>query len=114
MPLRVYNTLTRQKEDFQTVQPGTVPIAGAAWAQTRGIERVEIQIDDGEWVEARLADPLNDVTWRQWSYAWEATPGRHDIRVRATDGTGAIQTDERTEPFPSGATGRHQIVVMVE
>ncbi len=99
---------------LQTVQAGTVPIAGAAWAQTRGIERVEIQIDDGEWVEARLADPLNDVTWRQWSYAWEATPGRHDIRVRATDGTGAIQTDERTEPFPSGATGRHQIVVMVE
>ena len=99
---------------LQTVQAGTVPIAGAAWAQTRGIERVEVQIDDGEWVEARLAEPLNDVTWRQWSYAWEATPGRHDIRVRATDGTGAIQTADRTEPFPSGATGRHQIVVMVE
>ena len=24
MPLRVYNTLSRQKEDFQTVEPGQV------------------------------------------------------------------------------------------
>ena len=24
MPLRVYSTLTRQKEDFQTVEPGKV------------------------------------------------------------------------------------------
>jgi DMSO/TMAO reductase YedYZ molybdopterin-dependent catalytic subunit len=97
---------------------GTVAVAGVAWAQTRGIDRVEIQIDDGAWVEATLADELNVVTWRQWSYAWEATPGRHTLRVRATertsDGRGAIQTDERTEPFPSGATGQHQIVVMVE
>lgn len=97
---------------------GSVAIAGVAWAQTRGIDRVEIQIDDGPWAQTTLADELNVVTWRQWSYAWEATPGRHTLRVRATertkDGEGAIQTDERTEPFPSGATGQHQIVVIVE
>jgi DMSO/TMAO reductase YedYZ molybdopterin-dependent catalytic subunit len=95
------------------VVAGTVPIAGVAWAQTRGIDRVELQIDDGEWVETTLADELNDVTWRQWTYAWEATPGRHTIRVRATERNGPIQTDERVEPFPSGATGQHQIVVIV-
>src|SRR5262245_19484066 len=27
----------------------TVPIAGVAWAQHRGIDRVEVRIDDGEW-----------------------------------------------------------------
>jgi DMSO/TMAO reductase YedYZ molybdopterin-dependent catalytic subunit len=98
---------------LSSVPAGTVAIAGTAWAQTRGIDRVELRIDDGDWVEADLAAELNDVTWRQWSYAWEATPGRHSITVRATDRTGAIQTDERSEPFPSGATGQHQIIVLV-
>lgn len=92
---------------------GTTAIAGVAWAQTRGIEAVELQIDDGDWLTATLAVELNDVTWRQWSYAWDAAPGRHSIRVRAIERGGAIQTDERTEPFPSGATGQHQIIVIV-
>ena len=89
-----------------------------AWAQRRGIDGVELQIDDGEWVAATLADELGLDTWRQWSYAWDATPGRHSIRVRAVErgltGESAIQTSERSEPFPSGATGQHQIVVIVE
>ncbi len=101
-----------------TLPAGSTMIAGVAWAQRRGIDRVEVQIDDGEWVDAALADELNIDTWRQWSHRWDATPGRHSIRVRAAerDGSGesAIQTDERSEPFPSGATGRHQIIVIVE
>jgi DMSO/TMAO reductase YedYZ molybdopterin-dependent catalytic subunit len=99
---------------LQRIAAGTLAVAGTAWAQTRGIERVEVRIDDGPWNETDLAPALNDVTWRQWSYAWDASAGRHTIAVRATDGTGAIQTDERSEPFPSGATGQHQIVVMAE
>lgn len=99
---------------LQRIPAGTVAVAGTAWAQTRGVERVEVRIDDGPWLEAELAAELNDVTWRQWSFAWSAPAGRHVIAVRATDGTGAIQTEERSEPFPSGATGQHQIVVMVE
>lgn len=95
------------------LEAGTVPIAGVAWAQTRGIDRVELQIDGGPWADAMLAEELNDVTWRQWSYAWAAEPGRHTITVRATERNGPIQTAERAEPFPSGATGHHQIVVMV-
>jgi DMSO/TMAO reductase YedYZ molybdopterin-dependent catalytic subunit len=96
-----------------TVAAGRTAVAGVAWAQTRGIEHVEVQIDDGDWVEATLADELDDATWRQWSYAWDAAPGRHSITVRATERGGPIQTAERVEPFPSGATGRHQIVVLV-
>ncbi len=101
-----------------TLPAGPTMIAGVAWAQRRGIDRVEVQIDDGEWVVATLADELHIDTWRQWSYRWDAQPGRHSIRVRATErgasGDQAIQTDERSEPFPSGATGRHQIIVIVE
>ena len=32
---------------------GTAAIGGVAWAQTRGISNVEVQIDDGEWMPAR-------------------------------------------------------------
>ncbi len=93
---------------------GTITIAGVAWAQTRGIDAVEVQIDDGAWERAELAEALNDVTWRQWKFDWDAKgAGQHQIRVRATDGTGAIQTADRVEPIPDGASGHHQIVVLV-
>ncbi len=111
-PIKVQSRIDTPK-GLATVDAGTVPIGGVAWAQTRGIERVELQFDDGDWVEASLAAELNDVTWRQWSYAWQATSGRHTVRVRATEKNGPIQTPDRTEPFPSGATGQHQIVVIV-
>lgn len=93
---------------------GPTPIAGVAWAQTRGIEAVEVRIDDGDWQPAELGDQLNDDVWRQWVLRWDATPGRHTVTVRATDGTGAIQTDERSEPLPDGSSGLHQIVVLVD
>ena len=71
------------------------------------------QVDDGDWAEANLAPAVNDDTWTQWWLDWDATPGRHTVTVRATDSTGEVQTDERATPFPSGATGRHEIVVLV-
>jgi len=96
------------------VQAGRIAVAGVAWAPTRGIERVEVQVDDGPWVEARLAAALHVDTWRQWVHEWEATPGRHTLAVRATDGTGETQTAEREPVAPDGATGRHTIEVVVE
>ncbi|MDX1448070.1 MAG: sulfite oxidase [Acidimicrobiia bacterium] len=96
------------------IPAGQTAVAGVAWAQTRGISRVEVRIDDGPWQDAELAEELNDVTWRQWRLAWDATPGRHQITVRATDGTGSVQTEERARPIPDGATGWHSIVVLVD
>ncbi|CAN5210308.1 sulfite oxidase [soil metagenome] len=96
------------------VPAGRQPIAGVAWAPTRGIARVEVSIDDGAWHEARLSEALNDDTWRQWVYDWGATPGRHEIRTRATDGAGETQTAEEVAPRPGGATGYHTIAVTVD
>ena len=94
---------------------GTAAIGGVAWAQTRGISAVEVQLDDGPWQPCELGAALNDDTWRQWAFRWSPTAtGRSSIRCRATDGDGVIQTDERTEPLPNGASGHHQIVVFVE
>ena len=98
----------------RVTRPGRQAIAGVAWAQTRGIERVEVRIDDGPWRKATLAASLGVDTWRQWHLAWDATPGEHTIAVRATDGTGRTQTEERSRPDPNGATGHHTIDVRVE
>lgn len=97
----------------RTVRAGTVPVAGVAWAPTRGIRRVEVQIDDQPWRPARLADALSTDTWRQWNYPWDATPGTHQLRVRATDGTGTLQDGTDQPPGPYGATGYHTINVQV-
>ncbi|MEX2425088.1 MAG: sulfite oxidase [Acidimicrobiia bacterium] len=96
------------------ISPGATAVAGVAWAQTRGIERVEVRIDGGQWQDAELAAELNDTTWRQWKLSWDATPGRHEISCRATDRTGTTQTEDRTRPIPNGASGWHSIVVIVE
>ena len=88
-------------------------IAGVAWAPTRGIERVEVRIDDGPWRKATLAAPLSVASWRQWFLPWDVAPGRYVIAVRATDGTGETQTAERTDVAPNGASGHHTIQVDV-
>ncbi|MFL5778202.1 MAG: molybdopterin-dependent oxidoreductase [Chloroflexota bacterium] len=98
--------------DGGTVPAGRVPVAGIAWAPDRGIGKVEVGID-GHWAEARLSAPISDATWVQWVYDWQATPGRHTVAVRATDGTGTVQTDEESRPAPDGARGWHTIGVNV-
>ena len=96
-----------------SVKEGRVAVAGVAWAQHRGIERVEVQVEDGPWQEARLADVPNVDTWRQWVWEWDATPGSYVVRVRATDSDGEAQTETRQPVMPDGATGYHHVVVQV-
>ena len=90
-----------------TITAGPQSIAGVAWAPNIGIERVEVQLDDGEWIECELGAVASDDTWVQWRYVWEATAGDHEARVRATDKNGETQTDERARPAPNGSTGWH-------
>ncbi len=83
-------------------------IAGVAWAPHRRISQVEVRIDDQPWAQAELSRELSTSSWRQWVYRWdEPTPGNHTVVVRATDGDGETQTQVRTPPAPSGATGWH-------
>jgi DMSO/TMAO reductase YedYZ molybdopterin-dependent catalytic subunit len=98
---------------FAQLTGGTVPVAGVAWAQGRGIAAVEVQVDEGPWQRAALAPVPSIDTWVQWRYDWAATPGAHELRVRATDGTGAVQPEQRATPFPDGATGWHTISATV-
>jgi DMSO/TMAO reductase YedYZ molybdopterin-dependent catalytic subunit len=100
-------------KDGSTLDAGPVTVAGIAWAQHRGISKVEVSVDGGAWAAATLAEEDTPDTWRQWSYRWDAASGSHTVAVRATDGTGALQTSAEATPFPSGATGDHTIAVEV-
>lgn len=111
-PIKTQSRIDRPRQR-QRIEAGSVPIAGVAWAPTRGVTRVEVRIDDGEWIDADLAGSLNDDTWRQWSTVWDATPGIHQIQVRATDGEGVVQDETIRRPDPDGATGYHTISVEV-
>ncbi len=59
-----------------TLAAGPQTIAGVAWAPGRGIELVEVQIDDGPWQTAELGRVPSDNTWVQWRLVWDATAGR--------------------------------------
>jgi len=99
----------------QHVQPGRVAIGGIAWAPDRGVSRVEVAID-GQWQDAKITTPISKATWVQWLVAWDAAAsgnGSHTIEVRATDGTGVVQTADQTPPAPDGARGHHTIRVTV-
>ena len=91
--------------DGGSVKAGTVPVAGVAWAQHKGIEAVEARVDRGPWNEATLAAVPGIDTWRQWVWEWDATPGTHLIEARATDKTGYTQTSAVAEVAPNGASG---------
>lgn len=93
--------------------PGPVTIGGVAWAQNIGIKAVEVRIDDGPWQQATLGAAYSDDTWRLWTYEWQATPGAHTITARATDNTGAVQTEQQAPPPPDGASGWPSISVEV-
>jgi DMSO/TMAO reductase YedYZ molybdopterin-dependent catalytic subunit len=97
----------------EKVAAGSVKIAGIAWAQHRGVDKVEVRIDDGPWQEARLGNDVTDDAWRQWVVDWQATPGKYTIQVRATDKVGDTQTADIAPPDPDGATGYHTRTVKV-
>lgn len=95
-----------------SVPVGHVPIAGIAWAPDRGVSKVEVAID-GTWRDARLSAPISNTTWVQWVTDWDAAPGSHEIKVRATDGGGVLQTEQSSPPAPDGARGWHTVQVQV-
>jgi DMSO/TMAO reductase YedYZ molybdopterin-dependent catalytic subunit len=107
--------LTQSRIDVPTsgarVPAGSVAVAGVAWAPDRGVRTVEVSVDDGSWQAAALSAPISKATWVQWLFRWDATPGPHRLSVRATDGTGEVQTDLASPPAPDGARGHHTITV---
>ncbi|MDP8960188.1 MAG: molybdopterin-dependent oxidoreductase [Actinomycetota bacterium] len=93
------------------VKVGPVTIAGVAWAPPAGIAKVEVSVDGEPWRQAELSAALSDDAWRQWRTEWEAQPGPHVLRVRASDKRGHVQEEQIRTPFPDGASGYHAVRV---
>jgi DMSO/TMAO reductase YedYZ molybdopterin-dependent catalytic subunit len=98
---------------FERVGPDT-PITGVAWAQTRGIAKVEVRIDGGPWRPAELSTEVNVDTWRMFRLRGRWERGPHIAEVRATDKTGYTQTPQRAAPIPDGASGWHSVQFTVQ
>ncbi len=91
------------------VGAGPYAFAGVAWAPTRGVDRVEVRLDGGEWVDCDLSESMGADAWRQWSVELDVAPGDHVVEVRATDGDGVTQSAEEVPPRPDGAEGYHTV-----
>ena len=100
-----------------------IRVGGHAYAGKRGISAVEISTDGGEtWTDATLSEPLPGSTpveageeapqpdgeamdaWQMWEHEYSAD-SRHEVVVRAIDGTGTVQPREQQDSYPEGATG---------
>lgn len=96
------------------VAGGEVALAGIAYTGDRGVQRVEVSLDDGAtWEPAAIDPPLSALSWVFWRHLRTLPAGSYRVLVRATDGTGAVQTPQRTGTFPRGATGYHGIRLRV-
>jgi len=83
-------------ERVRTVEAGPQVLEGRAWSGWGPVVRVEVSVDGGTtWEDAALGEPLGRYAWRGWSFAWDATPGEHELVVRATDETGSIQPTDQ-------------------
>ncbi len=111
-PIKVQSRIDTP-QSFDTIDSGDTFIGGVAWAQHRGIDKVEVTIDGGSWQEARLGPSAGEDYWRQWYLPWRAESGDHELQVRATTRDGEVQTTAKASPFPNGASGLQKIIVKV-
>jgi DMSO/TMAO reductase YedYZ molybdopterin-dependent catalytic subunit len=91
--LNVKSLIARPSRD-EKLPPGRHEVRGVAWTGDGVVTSVEVRVDDGPWLPATLDGPARAGTWRLWRFAWDARqPGRHDLRVRATDSLGRTQPE---------------------
>jgi DMSO/TMAO reductase YedYZ molybdopterin-dependent catalytic subunit len=100
--------------DGAALSPGQQRVAGIAYAGDRGIMTVEFTADDGAtWMSTDLLEPMPDTdAMVRWQGSLVMPPsGMVTLTVRATDGTGEVQTDVFVLPQPDGASGQDSIRV---
>lgn len=113
----VFKTISRidTPANGETITEG-YPVKGIAFAGLRGIKRVELSLDGGKgWADAIIKPPLSPYSWVIWEHRLGSLKkGRLDIVVRATDGEGRVQGEERKRAYPDGAEGWHSVRVRVK
>ena len=110
-PIKISSRIDVPKE--RKINSGINAIAGVAWAPLSGVKTVEVSFDSGPWEECNLGVSLSGESWTQWAYKWDAVPCKYEIKVRAIDNNGVVQSSNIASPAPNGAQGYHQISVRV-
>ncbi|GLZ30709.1 molybdopterin-binding protein [Lentzea sp. NBRC 105346] len=111
-PIKTMSRIDRPRGLART--PSKTVVAGTAWAQPKGVAKVEIRVDGGPWQETELGADVSDSTWRMWRKELDLPKGSHTVECRATDKSGFTQDQARVAPVPDGATGWHSISFTVE
>ncbi len=91
-----------------------VLFSGMAFAGARVISRIELSIDDGEWMPVSFKH-AESASWTRWQIEWQPpAPGDYLVKVRATDSQGFTQPDTMKLPvFPNGSSAIHAVVFRV-
>ena len=80
---------------------GQVPCKayGAVWGDGTPIKRVEVQVDGGEWREAKLdKEPRSKYCWLFFSIdLGELKPGKHTLVSRGIDANGRVQPSAKDD-----------------
>jgi sulfane dehydrogenase subunit SoxC len=85
------------KPDFMSrtrfVPLGAHEVMGRAWSGQGEVTRVEVSTDGGgHWADAKVEPAPGRYAWCRWTYQWSVDrAGEHELLVRATDATGAVQ-----------------------
>jgi DMSO/TMAO reductase YedYZ molybdopterin-dependent catalytic subunit len=111
-----YHTATRIDVPASRAQVGTgaIVLGGVTFAGYRGIQKVEVSLDNGQsWEPAQLKPSLSQNAWSLWIFRKDLGPGTYQVKCRAVDGDGDVQTNVEAEPFPAGSDGYHSIVLRV-
>ncbi len=110
-PIKIASRIDVPRE--RRISAGISAVAGVAWAPLSGVKTVEISFNSEPWQECNLGVSLSGESWTQWAYKWDAAPGKYEIKVRAIDNNGVIQSSKVVSPAPNGAEGFDQISVRV-
>ena len=91
----------------------TVTVAGVAWHQHVGIKAVQVQVDDGPWLDARLGSVPTTDTWRQWVTSWKVAGQGPAPPHRARRGRTRRRAEHAASRsrIPGASSGLHRIGV---
>ena len=76
------------------LEAGRRTITGRSWSSHGAVSLVEHSVDGGPWLPTQLLEPNIAGAWVRWQFDWEATPGAHGLRIRATDEKGNTQPED--------------------
>ena len=102
VPIKISSRID-SPSSFQQIPGGKVTVAGTAWAQGRGISRVEVRFDKEDWRPAELATEVNPYTWRMFRLTTNAgarSAHRDVSRLRRGERNAGAGTPASDQPRP--------------